>query len=73
MLSYAGLGLVAELMPVEGWNFLLNLFTEREPNTFYRVVLSENSSDTTRIIMLVIIGLSLIILSRVRPCKNSTH
>ena len=57
-------------MPIEGWGFILDLFIEREPNTFYRVVPSDSRDETILIILLTVIGLSLIIASATKQLKK---
>ena len=73
ILCYVAFGLVAGLVPVEGWSFIIDLFIEREPNTFYRVVPLENSNETAQIIALTAIGSLLIILSRAKIFKKNAQ
>ncbi len=66
-LLYVGLGLIVGLLPVEGWDYLVDLFVEQEPNTFYKIVPTEGAKYQTLIAALV--GVSLLLYSK--PSKNS--
>ncbi len=66
-LLYVGLGLVAGLLPVEGWEYLFGLFVEQEPNTFYKVVPTEGAKYQTLIAALV----GVLLLAYSKPNRNS--
>lgn len=63
-LLYVGLGLVAGLLPVDVWSYILDLFVEREPGTFYKIVPSEGANY--QIAFVSFIGMALIVLSRIK-------
>ena len=70
-LCYVALGLIAGLMPVEGWRFFLDLFIERNSTEFYRLVPSKSGNETLEILALSFIGVFLVALSRSKLFKNS--
>ena len=69
-LLYVGLGLIAGLLPVDLWSYILDLFTVREPNTYYKIVPAEGSNY--QIVFVTLVGITLIVLSKVK-LKNENH
>jgi hypothetical protein len=67
-LLYVGLGLLAGLLPVSVWSYILDLFIERDPNTFYKVVPTGGSDY--QIIMVTVIGIVLIAYGRLKFKSN---
>lgn len=68
-LLYVSLGLLAGLLPVNFWAYILDLFIERETGTFYKVVPSEGAKY--QIPFVALIGIFSIILSRVKFKKEN--
>lgn len=68
-LLYVSLGLLAGLLPVNFWAYILDLFIEREPGTFYKVVPSEGAKY--QIPLVTLIGIVLITLSRIKFKKEN--
>ena len=54
---YASLYLLG-FLPVDVWQYVLDLFIEREPNTFYKIVPSEGAGYQA--IVVCFVGLALI-------------
>jgi hypothetical protein len=67
-LLYVSLGLIAGLLPIDFWSYILDLFIEREPNTYYKVVPTEGANY--QIFFFTLVGIALIALSKVK-IKNS--
>ena len=63
-LLYVGLGLIAGLLPVDLWSYILDLFIVREPNTYYKIVPTEGA--TYQIVFVTLVGITLIVLSKVK-------
>lgn len=61
-LLYVGLGLVVGLLPVDFWSSVLDIFVDRPPKTFYRVV--PTSGADYQILAITAIGLVLIVYAR---------
>ena len=68
-LLYVSLGLLAGLLPVNFWAYILDLFVEREPGTFYQVVPAEDAAYQIPLVTLV--GIALIVLSRIKFKKEN--
>ncbi|WP_299587740.1 hypothetical protein [uncultured Microbulbifer sp.] len=54
-------------LPVSVWQYILDLFTDREPNIFYKIVPSKGSGYQAAAAFLV--GLALILFSKLPPKK----
>jgi hypothetical protein len=67
-LLYVSLGILAGLLPVNLWTYILDLFVEREPGTFYKVVPTEGA--TYKIPLVTLVGIALIVLSRMKVKKE---
>jgi hypothetical protein len=63
-LLYVGIGLIAGLLPVDLWSYILDLFIVREPNTYYRIVPAEGANY--QIIFVTLVGIALIGLSKIK-------
>jgi len=61
---YAGLYLLG-LLPVSAWQYVLDLFIEREANTYYKVVASEGGGYQA--IVACLFGIVLIALPKLYP------
>ena len=60
-LLYAGLYMLG-FLPVSVWQYALDLFIEREPNTYYKIVPSESSGYEA--IVACLVGVLLIVISK---------
>lgn len=58
---YAGLYLLG-FLPISAWQYILDLFIEHEPNTYYKVVPSEGTGYQAVIALLI--GVVLIVFSK---------
>jgi hypothetical protein len=67
-LLYVGLGLVAGLLPVDVWSYILDHFVKREPGTFYKIVPSEGANY--QIVFVSFIGIALIVLSKMKKSRK---
>jgi hypothetical protein len=67
-LLYAGLGLIADFLPLDVWSYILDLFMDREPNTYYKVVPSDGSSY--HILMASIVGVALIVIGKLDTSED---
>lgn len=65
---YAGLYLLGYL-PVSIWEYVLGLFMEREPNTYYKIVPTEGTGYEA--IVACLIGVLLIVISKLPIRVNS--
>lgn len=69
-LLYVSLGLVAGLLPIDFWLYIIDLFIEQESDTFYKIVPSEGADY--HVVLVAIIGIILIALSKIK-LKNSRN
>ena len=68
-LSYVGFGLIAVFLPLDVWFYILDLFIDRDPNTYYKIVPSDGSSY--HILIASIVGLALIVFGKFDSSKDS--
>lgn len=69
---YVGLGLIviAGLLPVDFWSCILDLFIDREPNTYYKIAPAERANY--QMVFVTLFGIALIFLSKIK-LKNKNH
>jgi len=63
-LFYVGLGLISGLLPVNLWSYILDLFIDRESNSYYKIVPTEGASY--QIVFVTFVGVALIIFSKLK-------
>ncbi|HEY9041274.1 MAG TPA: hypothetical protein VIN66_03755 [Rheinheimera sp.] len=68
-LLYVGLGLVAGLLPIDLWSYILDLFIERDTHTYYKIVPTEGANY--QIAFATLLGIALIALSKIK-FKNTS-
>lgn len=64
-----GLGLVAGLLPIDLWSYILDLFIERDTHTYYKIVPTEGANY--QIAFATLLGIALIALSKIK-FKNTS-
>lgn len=67
---YAGLYLLG-FLPVSVWQYVLDLFIERSPNTYYKIVPSEGG--TANFVVVLLVGLALITYAKYPIKRNSSE
>lgn len=67
-LLYVSLGLVAGLLPVNFWSYIIELFVEQKRDTFYKIVPAESANY--QIVLVTLIGIALITLSKIKLKKS---
>ena len=63
-LIYVGIGLIADLLPGDFWYFILDLFIDRKPNAYYKIVPAARANYKIAFVMLV--GIALIVVSKIK-------
>ena len=63
-LLYVGIGLIAGLLPVDFWYFILDLFIDRQPNTYYKIVPAARANY--QIVFVTLVGIALIVVSKIK-------
>lgn len=61
---YVGLGLVAGLLPIDVWSYIIDLFNERDAHTYYKIV--PTGSADYQIPFVTLLGVALIVLSKIK-------
>jgi len=64
-LLYVSLGL---FLPVNAWGIVLDLFIDREPNAYYKIVPTEGANN--QIIIVLLVGIALIAYAKFMPSKR---
>lgn len=67
-LLYVVLGLIAGLLPVDVWTYFMDLFMERDPHTYYKIVPTEEAGYHIGVITAV--GVALVAYSRLGLKKS---
>jgi len=70
-LLYVGIGLVAVLLPVDVWTYILDLFIERDTNTFYKVVPTDGANYN--IFIFSAVGVALIAYGKLKFTVNKDN
>lgn len=68
-LLYGGLGIVADLLPVDVLGYILELFNERETNTHFKIVPIEGADNA--IIIVSFVGMALIAYAKLTLSKKA--
>jgi hypothetical protein len=63
-LLYVSLGLVAGLLPIDFWSYILDFFIERNTYTYYKIVPTEGTNY--QVAFVTLLGVVLIILSKIK-------